>query len=107
MGACPLICNSFQALVQKFHLDTPAAPVQKRFILDSFNLGSILNALSSFDLDKIVDEIGNEIGSDATEYQCEQACMNTELPDALCPMLCSSFQQIAQSVHVTEAKGNQ
>jgi len=112
--ACPLICNSFQTLVQKFHINAPAgpaagtapvAPAQKRFILDSFDLSSILSALSSFDLDKIVNEIGAEIGSDATEYQCEEACHTTSLPEALCPMLCSSFQQIAQQVHITEAKG--
>jgi len=109
--ACPLICNSFQTLVQKFHIEAPAgsaapmAPAQKRFILDSFDFNSILSALSSFDLDKIVNEIGAEIGSDATEYQCEEACHTTSLPNALCPMLCSEFQQIAQQVHITEANG--
>jgi len=107
--ACPLICNSFQALVQKFHIDgqapaTAATVVNKRFILDSFDLPAIIKALSSFDLDNIVNTIGAQIGSDATEYQCEEACVSsTDLPDALCPMLCSSFQQIAQQVHITEA----
>merc|ERR1712154_368500 len=102
--ACPFICNSFQMLVQHYHIEmpTPAPVVNKRFILD--NLNNILNALSSFDIDTIVNTIGDEIGSDATEYECEVACKDsTDLPDALCPVLCSSFQQIAQGIHVTEA----
>jgi len=103
---CPFICSSFQMLVRKFDLEdiTPsAAPVNKRFILDNFN--NILNQLTNFDLDTIVNTIGDEMGSDVTEYNCEEACKDsTDLPDMLCPVLCSQFQSFAQGIHVTEAK---
>merc|ERR1712098_988879 len=73
--------------------------VEKRFLFDSLDPAAILKALSSFDLD----EIGYEVGSDATEAQCEAACKTTSLPDSPCPMLCTQFQEVAKGIHVTEA----
>jgi len=106
--ACGFICPSFQALVQHYHIQVPAAaaaPVNKRMLLgDIFDVNALMNALTSFDLDTIVNTIGDQLGSDFTEYKCEEACQDhTDLPDLLCPALCSSFQAIAQQIHITEA----
>ena len=58
------------------------------------NLNNLLNGLiSSTDLTKYVDLIVEQVGSDATEQQCEGACtdvMAIDLADTLCPFLCSS-----------------
>merc|ERR1712121_565800 len=75
--ACPFICNSFQTLVNKLHVtEPPVAVVNKRFILDNLNLGNLLSMFSSSDLKNYVNQIVDQVGSDATEAQCETACMD-------------------------------
>ena len=58
------------------------------------NLDNLLQGLiSSSDLATYVNQIVDQVGSDATEQQCEGACtdvMANDLADTLCPFLCSS-----------------
>merc|ERR1711963_1390213 len=84
--ACPLICNSFQALVQKFHINAPTnAPVQKRFLLDSFGLdmSKLLGMFSTAELSKYVNQIVDIAGADETEQQYETACLEAMHSDLL------------------------
>ncbi|KAK7109066.1 uncharacterized protein [Littorina saxatilis] len=101
---CPFICTSFQTLVQKFHRHSPAQPA-KRFILDSLNLNNVINMFSNADLAKDVDLIVQRVGSDATEQQCETACLEVmhSASDHLntgCPFICTSFQTLVQKFHI-------
>merc|ERR1712121_483019 len=73
--ACPFICNSFQSLVQRFHLN---GQTSKRFLLDN-----VMSLLSTTDLSKYVNLIVDQAGSDATEQQCEQACLDVMANDLL------------------------
>merc|ERR1711963_732352 len=105
--ACPLICNSFQTLVNMFHLqEGTAAPAQaKRFLLDSFGLdmSKLLGMFSTAELSKYVNQIVDIAGADETEQQCETAClevMHSDLLDTACPLICNSFQALVQKFHI-------
>ena len=58
------------------------------------DLNNLLQGLvSNADLATYVNQIVDQVGSDATEQQCEGACtgvMASDLVDSLCPFLCSS-----------------
>ena len=58
------------------------------------DLNNLLQGLvSNADLATYVNQIVDQVGSDATEQQCEGACtdvMANDLADTLCPFLCSS-----------------
>merc|ERR1712121_410072 len=69
--ACPFICNSFQTLVNKL----PPA-VNRRFILDNLDLGNLLSMFGHAELTNYVNQIVDQVGSDATEAQCETACLD-------------------------------
>merc|ERR1712033_27381 len=93
--ACPFICNSFQSLVQRFHLN---GQTSKRFLLDN-----VMSLLSTTDLSKYVNLIVDQAGSDATEQQCEQSCLDimaNDLLDTACPFICNSFQKLVQRFHL-------
>jgi len=103
---CPFICSSFQTLVQKLHTTPTNAPSNKRFLTSSFGDGWswLMSFFSTDSLRKKVDLIVDEVGSDATEQQCETACldvMNSQLLDTTCPFICSSFQTLVQKLHTT------
>ena len=53
----------------------------------------LLSMFSTSDLTTYVNMIVDQVGSDATEQQCEAACpsvMNNDLLDTACPFLCNS-----------------
>ncbi|KAL8615690.1 hypothetical protein ACOMHN_007443 [Nucella lapillus] len=96
--SCPFICTSFQTLVHIFHFGSqPATGPAKRFILDN-----VMSLLSSSDLSKYVNLIVDQVGSDATEQQCETACLDVmanDLLDTSCPFICTSFQTLVHIFH--------
>merc|ERR1712121_571002 len=102
--ACPFICNSFQTLVNKLHVTNPPPAVNKRFILDNLDLGNLLSMFGHAELTNYVNQIVDQVGSDATEAQCETACMDvmkSDLLDTACPFICNSFQTLGNKLHVT------
>jgi len=108
--SCSFICASFQTILQQIDpVDVgatadPNAPVinNKRFLADSFTLDSIMQMLGANDFDTVLNTIVAQVGSDASEKQCEEACYTTDLPPLGCPVLCSGFQQLVQGFHVTD-----
>ncbi|XP_053373131.1 uncharacterized protein LOC123532221 [Mercenaria mercenaria] len=96
-----LLCHSFQALVQRFHIvpdptTTTAAPV-KRFVLDT--LLSIVNVdIFRHDLQCMVDKLG----SDPTEQQCEEYGHSylTGLLDHSVALICHGFQELVHHFSV-------
>ncbi|KAL4222533.1 hypothetical protein ACF0H5_018572 [Mactra antiquata] len=97
----PLICHSFQALVNSFNLvpDTTTVAVQKRFFLD--NLGHIISTdVLKQDLQIMLDLLG----SDPTEQACEAEATKL-LGDGLIqhsvPLICHSFQALINHFKIT------
>merc|ERR1712142_1327797 len=87
---CPFICSSFQSLVHQVHLEEHQTAQTKRFLFGDFDLAHLF---SNDDLAHYVNQIVDQVGSDANEQQCEQACidvMNNDVLDSPCPFICSS-----------------
>merc|ERR1711963_944257 len=92
--ACPFVCNTFQTIVNKVPHDTVASGPAKRFLFD--------NLLDSAQVNTILQQIYDSLGSDATEQQCETQCMailNNALLDTACPFVCNSFQAFVNNLH--------
>jgi len=106
--ACPFICTSLQSLAQNLHIDVTEAPASlgKRMFLDSFSFDGLINLFGKAELTHYVNQIVDTVGSDATEQQCEEACLkivNNDLFDTACPFMCTSLQSLAQHLHLEEA----
>jgi len=113
---CGYICDGTQSLIQQLHIEineastvAPAAPdasAAKRFLFDEMNLHTVMQIIGANSLDDAVNIIVNQVGSDASEAECQTACVShasLPLPDLTCPVVCSSLQQLINGFHITEA----
>jgi len=104
--ACPFICTSLQSLATHLHLEeasTTLAPVKRMILGDVFSIDGLLNLFGHAELTTYVNQIVDLVGSDATEQQCESACLtviNNDLLDTACPFMCTSFQSLVHQFHL-------
>lgn len=95
-AGCPMICTLFQELVNMLHVDS--APAKRMLDIDFAELmGSVANG----DLPRIVNAIVDDVGSDATEQQCENVCNGLAQSASTCALACSSLKELANAFHTT------
>merc|ERR1711963_184935 len=99
MGLIPWTYTIPKARMKGFYLAVVLLPLalavpNKRFLFD--------NLLDSAQVNTILQQIYDSLGSDATEQQCETQCMailNNALLDTACPFVCNSFQAFVNNLH--------